>query len=92
MLTTTSYDWFDSAVQSAIAYDKHYGYSNNNGPSGQFTLGNFNTNFTTSYAINGLGQTVAAYVRDGVPKDVGYVLDANGQIINPLVSAFYRLR
>lgn len=65
-MTRFDYAYWDSAVQSGIAYDKHYGWSNNNGPT--FNLNNFNTNFTTSYTLNGFGQTSAAFVNDGVAR------------------------
>lgn len=80
-MTRYYYDWRDGAVQSSIAYDKHYGYSNNNGPSGQFTLSNFNANFTTYYYYDGVGNLTSATVNDGVPKSIAYTNDINGQVI-----------
>ncbi|MEQ1551118.1 hypothetical protein, partial [Sphingorhabdus sp.] len=67
-MTRYYYDWRDGAVQSSIAYDKHYGWSNNNGPT--FNLANFNTNFTTSYSYDGIGNLTSATVNDGVPKSL----------------------
>jgi YD repeat-containing protein len=74
-----NYDWWDGAVQSSVQYDKKIAASGAFGTSG---LSTFNKDYTTSYSLNGIGQTISAQVRDGVPKNSYYTLDALGQIIN----------
>jgi hypothetical protein len=76
-LTQTSYAWRDGAVQSAVFYDSDTGDSNTIASvtaSGYF--GSSTKVFKTSYLLNGIGQLTAAQVRDGLPKDLTYTLDA----------------
>ncbi len=95
-LTKTEYAWWDGAVQSAVKYDKdHAGNARiANNWSGDIATTQLNTSivlgggvdqidetFTSSFTLNGVGQTTAVNVADGVPKTLSYILDANGQII-----------
>ncbi|KTE42969.1 MULTISPECIES: DUF6531 domain-containing protein [unclassified Sphingopyxis] len=66
--TTTSYEWWDGAVQTYITHDSDTGSGSN-------------PIYNTDLQLNGLGQLVAAEVDDGVARDVTYKLDENGQII-----------
>jgi YD repeat-containing protein len=74
-----NYEYWDGAVQSSVNYDQKIGASGAFGTSGLSTMDN---DYTTTYVLNGIGQTTEARVRDGVPKNLKYTLDANGQIIN----------
>jgi YD repeat-containing protein len=77
------YAWWDGAVQSSVEYDKKFGYDANKiSGLNALNLNGFNKDYTTNYILNGIGQTVKAETRDGVPKNSYYTLDANGQIIN----------
>ena len=67
-LTTTTYAWFDGAVQDLISYDYDTGSGSN-------------PVYTTDLQLNALCQLTGAAVNDGIPKTVAYTLDEAGQII-----------
>lgn len=64
--TTNSYIWYDGALQSTISYKPNTSQS---------------TTYTTSFAYNGMGQLVSAYISDGKPHSVAFTNDELGQII-----------
>lgn len=67
-LTSTSYLWWDGAIQSSVTYDSD-------------TASGSNPNYTTNYSPNGFGQIASVAVNDGVAKSIDYVLDVSGQIV-----------
>lgn len=64
--TTNSYQWWDGAVQSSIAYKPNTSQS---------------TTYNTTFYYNGLGQLSSVYIADGKPRSVSFTLDELGQII-----------
>ncbi|MCJ2186968.1 GH-E family nuclease [Novosphingobium beihaiensis] len=66
--TTNSYQWWDGAVQSQIAYDSDTSKSSN-------------TIYHTYFYLNGVGQMNRAQISDGKPRSVTFSLDEAGQII-----------
>lgn len=67
-LTSTTYTWYDGAVQDLVTYDYDTG-------------SNSNPIYTTDLQLNAFGQLTGAAVNDGIPKTVAYTLDEAGQII-----------
>jgi len=65
-LTTNGFAWFDGAVQASVAYKPDASGS---------------SVFTTSYGLSAGGLTNSAYIADGRPREVRFVLDAAGQAI-----------
>jgi LysM repeat protein len=70
-LTSTSYVWWDGAVQDVVTHDGDTGSGSN-------------LIFTTTYTKNGIGQVTSTAVQDGIPKTLAYTLDANGQIVRQM--------
>lgn len=64
--TVNSYQWWDSAVQSAIQHKPNISQS---------------TTYNTSFYLNNFGQLTGAYIADGKARSVSFTLDELGQII-----------
>jgi YD repeat-containing protein len=64
--TVNSYIWRDGAVQSGIQHKPNINQS---------------LTYNTTFYLNQFGQLTGAYIADGKPRSVSYVLDELGQII-----------
>ncbi|MEQ1540682.1 MAG: DUF6531 domain-containing protein [Novosphingobium sp.] len=64
---TTTFAWYDGAVQTQIDYTPD--------------VNSAGTVFHTYMTNNALGQATAASIQDGRPRSVSYILDENGQVL-----------
>jgi YD repeat-containing protein len=81
-LTRNSYAFRDGAVTTGITHDTDYGWTANwNAGTNALNTASFDTNFTTTYALNAAGQLTGATIADGRPRSIAFINDENGQII-----------
>lgn len=81
--TQYGYAWYDGAVQAGIQHDKSYANDATVGAgmAQGSTLSGFDTDTSTSFALNGFGQLASATITDGQPRTVTFTNDEAGQVI-----------